>query len=83
VGTRSGPPNNTLGSHIVTRIGHTEAIGNPIQRSGTFTALGGWCTSPISAMPSYAAGPLPNVTVAVCDWPFTSLQPSWTLVPGW
>jgi hypothetical protein len=31
----------------------------------------------------YAGGPLPNATVAVCDWPFTSVQPSSTLVPGW
>src|SRR5262249_519847 len=32
---------------------------------------------------SQAAGPLTSVTVAECDWPAWSVQPTVTLSPGW
>ena len=30
-----------------------------------------------------SAGPLPSVTVAVCDWPYWSVQLMLILSPGW
>src|SRR5450631_929825 len=31
----------------------------------------------------HAAGPLPSVTVALCDWPYWSVQLRLILSPGW